>query len=111
MSARELVTLDLKGARVILSCCDVGRGRLQRGDELFGMLRSMLAGGASGVIAGSWPAHDSSTKELMVRLHANLSSDSAIDLGEALGLAQGELIAMNPHPSRWATFSATGANK
>lgn len=111
LTARELVTLDLKGARVILSCCDVGRGRLQSGDELFGMLRSVLAGGASSVIAGSWPAHDSSTKELMVGLHANLSAGSTTSLGEALGLAQRTLIRENPHPSRWATFSAIGSNQ
>jgi tetratricopeptide (TPR) repeat protein len=109
ITARELVTLDLNGACVILSCCDVGRGRLQSGDELFGMLRSILAGGASGVVAGFWPAHDATTKELMLRLHATLHADRRGDLGQALSDAQRGLMKTDPHPSRWATFSAIGA--
>lgn len=109
VTARELVTLDINGACVILSCCDVGRGRVQNGDELFGMLRSILAGGASGVVAGFWPAHDACTKELMLRLHAKHRIDERRDLGRALALAQREMIRTHPHPARWATFSVIGS--
>jgi tetratricopeptide (TPR) repeat protein len=110
LTAREIITLDLSGSCVILSCCDVGRGRLQSGDELFGILRSIIAAGASSVVAGFWPAHDAITRDLMKRLHTHLRSNPDSKLSDALANAQRSLLADEPHPSHWATFSAVGAD-
>ncbi|MGP1345059.1 MAG: CHAT domain-containing protein [Phycisphaerales bacterium] len=111
VSAREVYGLRLDGASVTLSSCDVGRSASNAGEEPYGLVRALLAAGASSVIASLWSAHDRTTIGLMEAMHRRLSGSGSRSVGLALGAlraAQLETMSDNPHPAFWAPFALVG---
>lgn len=49
LTARELLNLRLNAELVVLSACDMGRGRIT-GDGVVGLSRSLISAGVSSVI-------------------------------------------------------------
>jgi CHAT domain-containing protein/tetratricopeptide (TPR) repeat protein len=115
----ESVRLDAD--LVVLSGCESGLGKEQKGEGLLGLTRAFHYAGARSVAASLWQVADAATAELMVRFYRHLVAGASKD--EALRQAQVELIrqsaagrvAVARPPDRdisapyyWAAFQISG---
>jgi CHAT domain-containing protein len=106
--ASEVLEMKLPCELVVLSACETGRGRLERGEGVVGLTRSFLAAGALEVVASLWAVSDESTSRLMDAFYRSMY-DSKRSTAESLRAAREELR-KNPetaHPFHWAAFVAT----
>ncbi|MEZ4664274.1 MAG: CHAT domain-containing tetratricopeptide repeat protein [Caldilineaceae bacterium] len=79
LTAREVLEqLPLHCRLVTLSACESGLNRVQRGDELFGMVRAFMFAGAAALIVTQWRVDERSTHILMERFYQNLQQKMPI---------------------------------
>ncbi|MFJ4106290.1 CHAT domain-containing protein [Oerskovia enterophila] len=83
--AHELDGIDLSGAVVVLSACEVGLSSVRTGGEPLGLTSVLVRLGARAVIASIAPLRDDVAARVMPALHAELFSGAAP--GEALARA------------------------
>jgi CHAT domain-containing protein len=81
-----LQSLRLRCDLVTLSACESGLSRVQRGDELYGLVRAFLYAGAPAVVASLWRVNDCATLILMAHFYTALAGGMAV--GRALQQAQ-----------------------
>jgi CHAT domain-containing protein len=74
LTAYDLESVDPFARRVVLAACSSGASAIDAGDELIGVLSTLLANGAAAVVASSGLVPDLSTKELMVAFHRGLAA-------------------------------------
>lgn len=96
---------------VVLSACESGRGRVVRGEGVFGLVRAALLAGAPRVVTSQWVVSDRATRRFMDRFYdahlgRGLSAASALADAKRAALAAGGADAS---PSRWAAFVLWGA--
>jgi CHAT domain-containing protein/Tfp pilus assembly protein PilF len=103
----EIFNLTLNADLVVLSACETGLGKEDKGEGLVGLTRAFLYAGSSSVIVSLWKVTDASTAELMIRFHQHLRDTGK---AEALRRTQLELIrqARYSHPYYWAPFVLVG---
>jgi hypothetical protein len=58
----------------VLAGCESGQSSAMMGEDRYGLIRALLAGGASLVVASSWMLHDASAAWFFPRFHAALAS-------------------------------------
>jgi CHAT domain-containing protein len=78
LTAYDLEAVDPFARRVVLAACSSGASSIHAGDELIGVLSTLLANGAAAVVASSVLVPDLSTKELMVALHRRLATGESM---------------------------------
>jgi len=100
--AAEFARLSLRGTVVVLSGCETGVSTVGAGDEIHGLVRGVLASGASDLVASLWRVDDEGTTRLMERFHA--ARAGGVSPADALAVAQREAAAEGLHPWRWAGF-------
>ena len=103
--------LDLRSEvpyRVVLAACDSGKDVSYEGNELLGFVSTLMARGASGVLASSVLVPDNDVLPLMTSLHKGLSGGKTMT--RAL---HGARATLNPRDPRqfvaWCAFNAYGA--
>jgi CHAT domain-containing protein len=101
----EVFELSLNSNLVTLSACETGLGNIDRGDELQGLSRAFIYAGSASVIVSLWSVADYQTSILMSEFYARLKDHPA---GEALALAQRDLMKQFPQPFFWAPFILIG---
>ncbi|HEX5719505.1 MAG TPA: CHAT domain-containing protein [Thermoanaerobaculia bacterium] len=87
LTAEKIRELDLDADLVVLSACRTGLGKEVRGEGLVGLSQSVLAAGASSVVASLWNVDDRATAALMERFYGEML-DRGRPPAEALRLAQ-----------------------
>ena len=87
LTAREVREIELSADVVVLSACQTGLGKEVRGEGLVGLSHSVLAAGASSVVASLWNVDDQATAALMDRFYGEML-DHGRPPAEALRLAQ-----------------------
>ena len=109
LASGQAATLDLAGARVVLSACHSGRGEWRDGAGLAGLASGFLLGGAREVVASRWAVDDRVTARFMERFYAALAAGA--DAPEALRVARTQLRAESDergfalaHPAFWAAW-------
>jgi CHAT domain-containing protein/tetratricopeptide (TPR) repeat protein len=115
LTARELVSVDLRGtAVVVLSACETGLGVLATGEGMQGLRSATTLAGADQVVSALWPVDDRATTELMGRFYHHLFRRRAIgDAAGALRQAQLDMLAAQRavgqrQPQIWSAFAVTG---
>lgn len=111
LHAWEVMKLDLKADIVVLSACQTARGKLGAGEGLIGMGWALFVAGSPTAVLSLWKVESSSTAELMVSFHRNLTAQGAgRSKAEALRAASLELMKDRRfrHPFYWAGFVMTG---
>jgi len=111
----------VKGATVVLSACDTGRGEIS--DEgVIGLARAFLLAGAAATIVSLWSVDDRSTAVLMEYMYKHLLEGSTVPQAlrhAMLCLAQRPSAESGPRPDlpeawkrpmHWAGFLAVGAS-
>ncbi len=120
LSAGEIYSLDVAADLVVLSACYSGladRSPLP-GDDLFGLRRALVHGGARSVVAGLWDVYDGTGPELMEQFFQGLVAGSSVP--KALADGQRKMLArlraseqVEPwlHPYFWAVYAAMGDDR
>ena len=107
LTAYDLERLTRAPQRIVLSCCDSGRGATAGADELLGLVSAVIPLGTAGLVASVVPVNDAAAVPLMTGLHRRLRRGSS--LAEALRDACQDL---GPEPTVTAcgwSFVALGA--
>jgi CHAT domain-containing protein len=113
----DIFNLRLKASLVTLSACQTGRNAMGGGDELMGLMRAFLSGGAASIALTLWAVEDRSTAQIMETFYRHLVDGSG--KGASLRCAQMKLIRGEPelpgappgyyaHPYFWAPFFLVG---
>jgi len=107
LQVRELYNLRLKADLVVLSACQTGKGKLERGEGILGLPRVFFYAGARSVMLTLWRINDESTAKFMSLFYRYLSE--GYDKAEALHLAKLDMISSKfSHPFYWAAFILNG---
>lgn len=106
LSLYEMADLKVRARLVVLSACETGLGRLQRGDEITGLTRTLLQAGARSVVSSLWSVADDSTAFLMTRFYRELNRGAST--ASALRTAALATRAEYGHPFFWAPFTLSG---
>ncbi|MCK4647036.1 MAG: CHAT domain-containing protein [Candidatus Aminicenantes bacterium] len=107
LQVRELYNLRMKADLVVLSACQTGKGKLERGEGILGLPRIFFYTGARSVISTLWKITDESTAKFMDLFYRYLAEGN--DKSQALRLAKLEMIdSKYSHPFYWAAFVLNG---
>lgn len=113
LHAYELYNLDLKADLAILSACNTGTGKLQKGEGIMSLSRGFRYAGCPNILLSLWSVNDFSTQKLMTYTFDNLAKGQtkATALQNArkkfLSADNSEVYAYE-HPSYWAAFVLIG---
>jgi CHAT domain-containing protein len=107
----EIFNLKLGSPVVMLSACETGLGKEERGEGVIGLTRAFMYAGAPTVGVSLWSVADQSTAELMTDFYQRLlGSNSRMGTAAAMREAQLGMINGKKHsaPFYWAPFVLVG---
>jgi CHAT domain-containing protein len=106
----EIYNLKLKAAMVVLSGCNTGSGRLQKGEGVMSLARAFLYAGCPSIIMTLWNVEDVSSASVMIDFYQNIKNGYSKD--EALKKAKISYIEqadpMKAHPYYWLGYVSVG---
>ncbi len=103
----ELYNLPLRADMVVLSACETGMGKLQRGEGIISLGRGFSYAGAKSIVTSLWKVDDAVSKTLMVDFYEYLKKGMTKDAA----LQQAKLDCLkskNIEPFYWASMIAIG---
>jgi len=107
---KDLYNLELNADLVVLSACETGIGKLQRGEGIISLARAFAYAGAKSIVTTLWEVNDKSTSEQMRYFYRELKRGKTKD--EALRLARKRYFSEQSvdvcHPFFWAAFVPVG---
>ena len=107
LHVREIYNLNLNADLVVLSACQTGRGKLEKGEGILGFPRIFFCLGARSVLLSLWKINDKSTSYFMNYFYYYLSKRH--NKIEALRLAKLRMLKSRfRHPFYWAAFILNG---
>ncbi|MCK0145498.1 CHAT domain-containing protein [Arenibacter sp. F26102] len=74
----ELHSLDMYGKTIILSACETGIGKLQKGEGAISIARGFQYAGASSVLFSIWKVNDQSTASVMSRFYESFKETGSV---------------------------------
>ncbi len=78
----EVYNMNLNARMTVLSACNTGTGRLQKGEGVMSLARAFLYAGCPAIIMTLWSVEDESSADLMIDFYKNLlngySKDDAL---------------------------------
>ena len=74
----ELHSLDMNGKAIVLSACETGIGKLQKGEGAISVARGFQYAGASSVLFSLWKVNDQSTASVMSRFYESFGTTASI---------------------------------
>ncbi|OJJ22894.1 hypothetical protein BKI52_00655 [marine bacterium AO1-C] len=107
--ANEIYALHLNADLVVLSSCESGSGKIERGEGMMGLNRGFLYAGARNVIYSLWKVNDRPTSAFMIRFYQNLIKQK-YSFHKALQQTKLQYLQENPQnrPHDWAGFLIIG---
>lgn len=106
--ARDLYAMELNADLVVLSACETGIGRLQRGEGIISLARAFAYAGARSIVTTLWPVNDERTKTLMTLFYKNLRNGK-MTKDAALQKAKSDFLEKyEAHPFFWSGFIGIG---
>jgi CHAT domain-containing protein len=109
LTVDRLMEIRLGHPLVMLSGCETGRVRVDRGDDLVGIIVAMIASGARGLVTSLWKTHDRAATASMVSYYDGLMD--GLDPVAALRRSQHDVRQAFPHPAFWAPFIGVHASR
>jgi CHAT domain-containing protein len=110
LQAYEISKLKLNTDLVILSACETGFGKFEKGNGIASLARAFMYAGASSLIVTLWQVNDIASAEIMKRIYQNLAKGK----NKAEALRQAKLDFINSaagtasHPAYWSPFILIG---
>ncbi|HET8809480.1 MAG TPA: CHAT domain-containing tetratricopeptide repeat protein [Flavobacteriaceae bacterium] len=108
---KDLYNYKLNADLVVLSACETGVGKLQKGAGMLSLAHGFNYAGANALVTTQWKINDQSATTLMGNFYKNLSEGQAKNM--ALRNAKIQYLkttddAMQRHPYYWAGFVLSG---
>ena len=106
----ELYNLNLTAKMAVLSACNTGVGKLQKGEGIMSMAHAFAYAGCPSIIMSLWQVNDHSTAKLMEGFYQNLAQNKfkSASLREAKLDFLAEADAIKAHPYYWAGIVSIG---
>ena len=112
LNTADIYNLNLKAKLTVLSACNTGSGKLQRGEGVMSLARGFLYAGCPSIVMTLWEVEDKAGTQIMGAFYKNLKKGRTID--DALRLAKLEYLEnANPrtaHPHYWLSYVSIGDN-
>jgi CHAT domain-containing protein/tetratricopeptide (TPR) repeat protein len=106
----ELFGTKLDANLVVLSGCNTGYGKIQKGEGLLSLARGFVFAGCSGLLLTQWSVADRASLELMKKFYTHLSHGNTKD--KAMQLAKIDYLEsadpLKTHPYYWAGYIVFG---
>ncbi|MFK7905085.1 MAG: CHAT domain-containing protein [Chitinophagales bacterium] len=106
----EIASLDLQAQLAVLSACETGIGKYEKGEGVYSLARSFMYAGVPSVVMSLWKVSDKSTSQLMPFFYENLAN--GLSKGDALGQAKNRFLKEASlefrHPFYWSAFVLLG---
>jgi CHAT domain-containing protein/Tfp pilus assembly protein PilF len=106
----EVYNMSLKSRMTVLSACNTGSGRLQKGEGVMSLARAFLYAGCPAIVMTLWSVEDESSANIMIDFYKNLLSGYSKD--EALRKAKIKHIRLadplKAHPYFWLGYVSIG---
>jgi CHAT domain-containing protein len=110
LNTYEIYNLNLKSDMVVLSGCNTGSGKLQKGEGVMSLARGFLYAGCPSIIMTLWNVEDISSSVMMIEFYRNIKNGYTKD--EALRRAKISYIAkadpLRAHPHYWLGYVSIG---
>ncbi|NOR52689.1 MAG: CHAT domain-containing protein [Candidatus Aminicenantes bacterium] len=107
LQPREIYDLKLNSDLVVLSACQTGKGKLEKGEGITGLAKAFLNTGSKSVISSLWNVNDKSTAQIMKCFYQYIIEGKS--KAQALRLAKIKMInSKYSHPFHWAAFILMG---
>jgi len=111
LSASEIYLSNTKANLVVLSACNTGFGKLEKGEGVMNMARAFHFSGVSSIVMSLWKVPDKETKKIMVAFYEHLSKGETKN--KALKNAKLDYLSSTKdihlkHPYYWAGFVLNG---
>jgi CHAT domain-containing protein len=106
----EIAHWRIDAGLVVLSGCNSAQGAALPGTGLMGLTRAWLSAGARAVVSSRWPTPDEDGP-LFKALYRNLRTERRADPGQALRIAQLEMIRSgggHARPRYWGAYFVIG---
>ncbi len=108
----EIANMDLQAQLVVLSACETGLGKYEKGEGVYSLARSFMYAGVPSVVMSLWKVSDASTSELMPYFYESLkdglSKERALQAAKVRFLEEANLEYR--HPFYWSAFVMMGDN-
>jgi len=106
----EIYNLKLNADLVVLSACETGLGKINKGEGIIGLTRALLYAGSKNIIVSLWQVSDESTSNLMIDFYNNLLNTKNKSFSDPLRKAKLQLISEGKfaHPFYWSPFILVG---
>jgi CHAT domain-containing protein/tetratricopeptide (TPR) repeat protein len=107
----EMYNLKLNADLVVLSACETGLGKIQKGEGVMGLARALLYAGANNIMVSLWSVNDISTNTIMLEFYRKLiTSGRRSSYPEALRAAKLKMIGSGKFssPFYWSPFILIG---
>ncbi|MDX9905250.1 MAG: CHAT domain-containing protein [Bacteroidales bacterium] len=110
LNTYELFNMKLNGQLAVLSACNTGSGKLERGEGIISLARGFFYAGIPSVVMTLWEIEDHSSADLMAMFYENLSNGLSND--RALQQAKVSYLEscnkLKSHPYFWAGYVNIG---
>lgn len=107
----DLYNQNLSNSMVVLSACETGLGKLQKGEGMLSLAQGFYYAGANALVHSKWKVSDQTTSQLMTSFYEYL--DDGKSKPKALQLAKLDYLKTQSdtnlrHPFYWSAFVFSG---
>jgi hypothetical protein len=110
LNTYEIYNLDLNAELAVLSACQTGVGKLNKGEGIMSLARGFFYAGVPGIVMTLWAIEDISSAEIVTSFYGYLKSGSKKD--HALRNAKLDYLQkanqLQAHPYFWAAYVQIG---
>jgi CHAT domain-containing protein len=110
LNTSEIYTMNLKARMVVLSACNTGTGKLQKGEGVMSLARGFLYAGCPSIIMSLWEVDDESGSLIMKDFYRLLShgknKDEALQMAKLAHIENADPLKAHPH--YWLGYVAVG---
>ncbi len=110
LNTSEIYTMNLKARMAVLSACNTGTGKLQKGEGVMSLARGFLYAGCPSIIMSLWEVDDESGSLIMKDFYRLIArgknKDEALQLAKLLHIEHADPLKAHPH--YWLGFVAVG---
>ncbi|MBE9510188.1 MAG: CHAT domain-containing protein, partial [Bacteroidetes bacterium] len=110
LNASEIYGLNLNARLAVLSSCNSGTGKLQKGEGVMSLARGFIYAGCPGIIMTLWEVEDRSGAEIIKTFYSYLKKGYSID--RSLQLAKLQFLdnadMLRSHPYFWSPYIHIG---
>ncbi len=110
LNTYEIYNLELNARMAVLSACNTGSGKLQKGEGIMSLARGFIYAGVPSIIMTLWEVDDISGSDIMTGFYSYIEKGYKKD--EAIRLAKIDYLTsanqINAHPYFWSAYVGIG---